>query len=184
MTDMAVSADNLGLPPPVPTAAMWLPGQALNCHVGDQSLRSWLLTPGLLTQRIREAAGDGFAMHLLREARIGDEQIREIDMSCDNEVWMFAHTRIPATTLEAEPWLGRIGTRTLGEALEGRAMLTRESFRYAQFYPDIWLVARALAHAALAPQPLWIRHSALRMGAAPFDLYEVFLPNIGQRRPR
>ncbi|MFM8481002.1 MAG: chorismate--pyruvate lyase family protein [Gammaproteobacteria bacterium] len=181
---MAVSADNLSLPPPVPAAAMWLPGQALNCYVGDQSLRSWLLTPGLLTQRIREAAGDCFAMHLLREAHIGDEQVREVDMTCDEVVWMFAHTRIPASTLAAEPWLGQIGSRTLGEALEGRATLTREPFRYAQFYPDVWLVKRALSHAALTPQPLWVRHSALQLGAAPFDLYEVFLPTIGRRGPR
>jgi len=181
---MAVSADNPNLPLPVPASAMWLPGQALNCYVGDQSLRSWLLTPGLLTQRIRDAAGDGFAMHLLREERVGEEQIREIDMTCDGVVWMFAHTRIPATTLAAEPWLGEIGSRTLGEALEGRATLSREPFRYAQFYPDVWLIDRALTHAALAPQPLWVRHSALRMGVAPFDLYEVFLPAIGQRGPR
>ena len=158
MTGMAVSAEE-STTPAVPASVMWLPGQALNCYVGDAALRSWLLTPGLLTLRIREAAGAGFVMNLLREERVADAHWREIDMGCDGVPWMFAHTRIPAATLAAQPWLGSIGRRTLGEALAGRA----------------------LAHAGLPAQPLWIRHSAFRTAGAPFDLYEVFLPAIGRR---
>ena len=96
MNDMAASAESTSLPPPVPAAAMWLPASALNCYVGDADMRSWLLTPGLLTQRIREAAGEGFAMHCLHEGLLDGEHVREIDMCCDGVVWMFAHTRIPA----------------------------------------------------------------------------------------
>jgi len=181
MNDMAESADSNSLPPPVPTTAMWLPGSALNCYVGDPSMRSWLLTPGLLTQRIRDAAGDGFAMHCLSEGPMGNEHVREIDMCCDGVVWMFAHTRVPAATVRAHPWLGQIGSRTLGEALAGRGNLKREDFRYAQLYPDSWLAERTLRHAQLPPQSLWVRHSAFVVGESPFDLYEVFLPAIGQR---
>lgn len=180
MNDMAVSADSTSLPPPVPAAAMWLPGSALNCYVGDAGLRSWLLTPGLLTQRIREAAGDGFAMHCLSEQMIGDEHIREIDMCCGDQIWMFAHTRVPAATLCAHPWLGEIGERTLGEALAGRNNLQRDDFRYAQLQADTWLVARALHHAGLPPQPLWVRHSAFVVDHSSFDLYEAFFSAIGQ----
>jgi chorismate--pyruvate lyase len=181
MNDMAASADSTSLPPAVPAAAMWLPGSALNCYVGDASMRSWLLTPGLLTQRVRDAAGEGFAMHCLSEGMVGHEHVREIDMCCDGVVWMFAHTRIPASTVRAHPWLGQIGHRTLGEALAGRENLKREDFRYAQLYPDSWLAERALRHAQLPPQPLWVRHSAFMVGESPFDLYEAFLPSIGQR---
>ena len=184
MTGMAVSADNLTLAPPVPASTMWLPANALNCYVGDAVLRSWLNTPGLLTQRIREAAGDGFSMHVLREERVGVDQVREIDMCCDGRVWMFAHTRIPANTLAAQPWLASIGARTLGEALAGRASLEREEFRFAQCYPDTPLAKRVLEHTGLPAQPLWVRHSAFRVAGEPFDLYEVFLPGIGVRRER
>jgi len=181
---MAASADLLPLPPPVPAAILWLPASALNCYVGDAALRSWLVTPGLLTQRIREAAGEGFAMRLLREGPLGGEHVREIDMGCEGRVWMFAHTRVPATTLQAHPWLGHIADRTLGEALGGRTDVAREDFRYAQLYPDTWLAERVLRHAGLAPQPLWVRHSAFRVSGHPFDLYEAFLPGIGQRGER
>ncbi len=181
MNDMAASADSTSLPPAVPAAVMWLPASALNCYVGDPAMRSWLLTPGLLTQRIREAAGDGFAMHCLHEGLLDGEHVREIDMCCDGVVWMFAHTRVPVATLKAQPWLGQIGTRTLGEALADRQNLRREDFRYAQLYPDSWLTERALRHARLAPQPLWVRHSAFNVDGSPFDLYEAFLPTIGRR---
>ena len=44
-------------------------------------------------------------------------------MGCGAEVWLFAHTRVPAATLAAQPWLGSVGTRTLGEALALRSRL-------------------------------------------------------------
>jgi chorismate-pyruvate lyase len=103
-----------GLPAPLPSSVMWLPASALNCYEGDEIHREWLLTPGLLTQRIRAAAADQFSMRLLNERRCGDEFVREIDMSCDNTVWLFAHTRIPVDTAKRHDWLTRIGERTLG----------------------------------------------------------------------
>ena len=66
---MAASVDASAAPipaaaaaPAVPESAMWLDARALNCYEGDATRRSWLLTPGLLTQRIREAAGAGFSL--------------------------------------------------------------------------------------------------------------------------
>lgn len=185
MTDMAESADvssraSTAWPAPVPAAAMWLPGHALSCYEGDADRRAWLLTPGLLTQRIRQVAGDRFAMHVLNEGAQGDEHVREIDMRCGERVWLFAHTRVPAATIAAHPWLATIGSRTLGEALAHRDGLERAEFRYALLGPESWLIARALSHAGEAECALWVRHSAFRMSGCPFALYEVFLPSIGQ----
>ena len=174
-------------------AALWLPGGALNCYEGDAALRSWLLTPGLLTQRIREAAGDGYAMRVLHEGAapsgadhgapsLTSWHLREIEMRCDGALWLYARTRIPATTLAAQPWLGRIGERTLGEALgEHDAVLEREPFLYAMLPADAPVVARACALAGDAPRALWVRRSMFRADGAPFELEEVFLPRIGRR---
>lgn len=185
MTDMAELAESsarspAAWPAPVPAAAMWLPGHALNCYEGDAERRAWLLTPGLLTQRIRQAAGDRFAMRVLTEGMHGEEHVREIDMRCGDRVWLFAHTRVPAATIAAHPWLATIGSRTLGEALADRAQLERAEFRYALLGPEAWLVARALHHAGEADCTLWVRHSAFSVAGFPFALYEVFLPNIGR----
>ena len=180
--DPAAPVPASALPPAVPPAALWLPGSALPCHEPDARRRSWLLTPGLLTQRIREAAGPRFAMHVLQEgaATADGTHVREIDMGCGAEVWLFAHTRVPAATLAAQPWLGSVGTQTLGEALAAHdTTLEREPLCFAMFGADAWLIGRALEHARLPAQNLWVRYSAFRAGGAPFDLYEVFLPSMG-----
>lgn len=178
--DVTRAMPRQALAPAVPATAMWLPESALNCYVGNPLLRAWLCTPGLLTQRIREAAGDRFCMHLLCEARFGDEQVREIDMGLLERPWLFAHTRIPAATLLAAPWLATIGNRTLGEALAEHDELQRAPFRFALLGADATVVARALTHAQLATQTLWVRHSAFTLNGDRFDLYEVFLPGIGE----
>jgi chorismate-pyruvate lyase len=175
--------DHEGLPPPEPAATRWLSAGALEGHVRDAALRSWLLTRGLLTARIREAAGDGFAMHCLREEAVGVEHVRETAMSCDGVVWMFAHTRMPSATVRHHPWLGRIGDRTLGEVLAGRSEVARGDLRYAMFPADSWLIERALRHAQIPARPLWVRHSPFIVGRSGFDLFEVFLPDIGAPHP-
>ena len=165
------------------TAALWLPGNALNCYEGDATLRSWLLTPGLLTQRIRDAAGDRYAMRVLHEgpAPGGADHLREIEMRCGDALWLYACTRVPAATLAAQPWLGRVGTRTLGEALgEHEARLERDPFLFAMLPSDAPEVARACALAGGAARALWVRRSEFRADGAPFMLLEVFLPDIGR----
>ncbi len=172
-----------------PAAALWLPGSALNCYEGDAALRSWLLTPGLLTQRIRAAAGEAYSMRVLYEgpaaAAAGvapaPDHLREIEMRCGGTLWLYARTRVPAATLAVQPWLGRVGARTLGEALgEHDAVLERDPFLYALLAADTPVVARACALADCAPRALWVRRSAFRAGGAPFELEEVFLPDIGR----
>ena len=179
--DITLQRDTLA--PPTPAAAMWLPGTALNCYESDATRRSWLLTPGLLTQRIREAAGTEFHMRVLREGRAGDAHVREIEMRCGSTPWLFAHTRIPADTVASQPWLAAIGGITLGEALATRGDLTRSPFHYALLTTEAWVVARATDHAGLAPRALWVRRSDFAVAGAPFALYEVFLPAMGVRTP-
>jgi chorismate-pyruvate lyase len=101
-------------------------------------------------------------------------------MCCGSTPWLFAHTRVPTMTLAQNPWLGAIGGITLGEALATRNDIERAPFRYALLTDETWLVARALEHARLAPQALWVRRSDFRVATAPFALYEVFLPAIGR----
>ena len=163
-------------------AALWLPGSALGCYEGDAALRSWLLTPGLLTQRIREAAREAYSMRVLREGPTASgDHLREIEMRCGGVLWLYARTRVPASTLAAQPWLGRVGARTLGEALgEHDAVLERDPFLYALLAADTPVVARACAVAERAPRALWVRRSAFRADGAPFELEEVFLPDIGR----
>ncbi len=159
---------------------MWLPGHALDCYEGNAVLRDWLRTPGLLTQRIRESAGDAFRMTLVTEGSDGDGgHRREIEMGCGATPWMFARTRVPHATVLRHPWLARIGTTTLGEALQAHGQVTRSEFDYAKLYDDVDVVRRALERAALPSQPLWVRRSTFQVESMPLTLLEVFLPQIG-----
>lgn len=100
---------NTHTPPELmPSDTRWLSGVELVTHEERAALRSWLLTPGLLTQRIRAAAGTDFSMSVLREQTTASGHEREIDMRCAGVVWLFAHTSIPAPTLSAQSlWVRR-----------------------------------------------------------------------------
>ena len=166
-------------------AKMWLPSHALDCYEGNAALRSWLRTPGLLTQRIRESAGAKFRMTLVTERDAGaGGHLREIEMGCGPTPWMFAQTRVPRATLQRHPWLAEIGTATPGEALQAHGLrapgqVARSEFDYARLTADVELVRHALEHAALPAQPLWVRRSSFQVDSLPLTLQEVFLPQIG-----
>ena len=162
------------------SAQMWLPGTALNCYESDPDLRSWLLTPGLLTQRMRDTCGARFVMHVLRESHDSRGFVREIELCCDGQTWVFAQTDVPAATLAAQPWLAAIGQTSLGEALAAHGNVRRCEFEYAKLYDDSEVVAKALQRTRLNAQALWTRRSEFRVGAHGFTLQEVFLPGVGR----
>ena len=162
-----------------PTAPLWLPGHALNCYEGEPALRSWLLTPGLLTERIRSSAGGSYRMTLVCEQREAAGHLREIEMGAGAVVWMFARSRVPAATLAQHPWLAQIGSTPLGAALSARGhRLSRSDFEYARLMADAPIVQRALQRASQPAQPLWVRRSTFFVDDQPLALAEVFLPAI------
>jgi chorismate-pyruvate lyase len=161
---------------------LWLPSHALACYEGNTVLRSWLCTPGLLTERVRAAVGPEFRLRVLEESRCEQGHLRRIELGRDGEPWIYAETRVPAATLARYPWLADIGSRSLGEALsESRITVRRSEPAFAAIYGDAPLVRRALELAALPPQALWVRRSMFLLDDCPFALNEVFLPIVAQR---
>ncbi len=178
---MAASDDTRG---PVKTATastapeLWLPAEALNCYEGDAQLRSWLTTPGLLTERVRAASGAAFSLQVLAEGVHEGVHRRAIVLGTCAQAWIYAETEISDDTLAQQPWLARMGEVSLGETLAAHGA-TRSEFAYARLMPDAPLVARALAHTARGAQPLWVRRSEFSLQGAPLTVQEVFLPGIG-----
>jgi chorismate--pyruvate lyase len=159
---------------------MWLPGHALNCYAGDPRLRSWLLTPGLLTQRFRETCGAGFQVRRLPERTVANERWREVEMCNGEQPWVFARTCFPLATLAAAPWLANIGDTPLGEAVAAHGGVTRSDFEYSELGAHHDVVATALRRANLTPQSLWARRSLFELDGGSFQLQEVFLPDVGR----
>lgn len=160
----------------------WFAAAALEQLERDDNLRAWLLTEGLLTERVRAAAGTRFALTVLHEgAPIEMEpgsHLRVIELGAKDEPWIYAETRVPPGTLAAHPWLARIGGASLGESLATQPAILKSPFEYSRLGPGTPFVARALAHVAGAPRPLWVRRSQFSAAGAPFHLHEVFLPSI------
>ncbi|MCS6948351.1 MAG: chorismate lyase [Steroidobacteraceae bacterium] len=160
--------------------ALWLPSHALACYAGDALLRSWLLTPGLLTERLRATCGTRLRIERAPERDVGTERRREVAMLCRERLWVFARTRIPHSTLAAAQWLGEIGDTPLGEAVAARRDVQRSPFEYAQLTSEHDVVAAALRRAGCHAQSLWVRRSTFTTAGGPFYLQEVFLPDVGR----
>jgi len=166
---------------PTPAAEMWLPAGALTCYEGNARLRSWLTESGRLTQRVREACGPAFHLVVVDEFADGDEHVREIELACSGQAWIFAQSRLPRGTLQRQPWLAHIGGRSLGEALAGHDRVTRSDFEFARLMPDHPVIARALERSRLPPQPLWMRRSTFTVGGDPLLVQEVFMPCVAKQ---
>ena len=178
---MIAHAESGGLAP-TREGAHWLSARELSLCMHDAALRSWLTTPGLLTERVRVAVGPQFRLRVVEEVPAGDEFVRCIELGRAGEPWIYAETTVPATTLAHHPWLATIGQRSLGEVLaEFPGAVTRSDLEFAWLDGDSPLVARALAQAAVASRPLWARRSTIRAGAHPFVVREVFLPVVAER---
>jgi chorismate--pyruvate lyase len=145
-------------------------------------LRSWLTTPGLLTERVRAAVGERFRLRVLEERVSNGDFVRRIELGRDGEPWIYAETIVPSATLASQPWLATIGSRSLGEVLATHTGAVRRSdFEFARLEGDAPIVARALGFAGVPQQALWVRRSTLRVDDAPFVVQEVFMPVVGER---
>lgn len=161
----------------------WMPEAALHPRETDAVLRSWLTTPGLLTERVRASVGPRFRLRVLDERRTRDDFVRRIELGRDGEPWIYAETTVPAATLVQHPWLSMIGSRSLGEVLaENSARIRRSDFEFANLDYREPLAARALELAGLPAQPLWARRSTMSVEGAPLAVCEVFLPIVCSAR--
>lgn len=151
------------------------------CWFGDPQLAGdpppellgWLTEAGLLTRRLQRACGSGFRLEVIREiatAAAGADAHREVVLYCNDRPCIYAATQIPASTLAAHPWLARLGSMPLGEALHGRPGVERSAFEYAQL-PSAGLPDDLLSGEDAA----WARRSTFRLGAFELGVTEVFL---------
>jgi len=162
--------------------SQWLPAHELNLRESDPALRSWLTTPGLLTERVRAAVGAQFRLRVVDESISGGDFVRRIELGRDGEPWIYAETTVPAVTLAHHPWLAAIGPRSLGEVLAAFAGAVRRSdFEFALLDGAAPIVGRAYALAGAPAQALWARRSTFRVSDTPFVVHELFLPIVAGR---
>lgn len=153
-----------------------------------QHCRSWLFDPGSLTKRLQQTSNNHFCVNLLRQYQgkaTAIEQfalslrtrsqpfIREVELLCHDEPWVFARTLIPMPTLMGEAkLLTRLGTKPLGAALFSSPHVSRGPITVKRIHSSQLPLSQPIA-----PQWLWGRHSVFYVNRAPLLVNEIFLPN-------
>jgi chorismate--pyruvate lyase len=160
----------------------------------DAQLRPWLIGSGLLTQRLRTACGERFALRLVDQwtgllsgshrsvLRTEDDAglFRDVEMWCGDSVWVFGQTVVPDSTLILHPWLAELGDSALGETLSALSGVERSSYEYAWLPTEEAVTARALRNAEIKPAGLWARRVRIALRGAPLLTQELFLPSMGR----
>lgn len=172
----------------------WLPAERLGQLDVDNSLRPWLIGHGLLSSRLRTTCGEKFALRLVdqwtglltssqKSALRADDNaglFRDVEMFNGDQVWVFAQTVTPDSTLSRHSWLAELGDTPLDETLNGLSGVERTSYEYAWVPVEELLTARALRDAEVKPAGLWARRCRVALRGAPLLMQEVFLPAMGR----
>lgn len=105
--------------------------------------------------------------------------MREVQLLCDNQPWVFARTLIPASTLRGRGRrLTRLGSRPLGEVLFADHSVRRGPVEVARIGPDQRLHHLAFANCSEPPDAIWARRSLFWMNSRPLLVCEIFLPDL------
>jgi chorismate-pyruvate lyase len=174
--------------------ANWVPAERLGQLDVDPRMRPWLIGKGLVTQRMRDACADRFGLHLVDQwtgllstaqkscLRVRDSAalIRDEELCCGEQVWIFAQSIIPDSTLCVHPWLAELGESSLAEMLSALSGVERSSYEYAWLPAGHSLSARALRGTDVAPAGLWARRARVYLRGSPLLAQEAFLPATGR----
>jgi chorismate-pyruvate lyase len=123
----------------------WLPTERLGQLSVDAHLRPWLIGRGLLSVRMKAACGERYALRMVGQwsgllssshklgLRADDNAglFRDVELYCADQVWVFAQTLTPDSTLCLHPWLAELGDTALDETLDGLSGTERGSYEYA-----------------------------------------------------
>lgn len=141
-------------------------------------LRTWLVYPRRLTDRLAEVAGEA-SLQVLHQGFVGQLWQREIVIMTQGEVCWYGRTMVPKSTYaHGQDFFDELKTKSLGELIYDSPIVERTSLMH---YP--------IGHASqefqwlpesLRPtsqQALWLRSSCFMLRSRdPFYLKEIFLP--------
>jgi chorismate--pyruvate lyase len=129
----------------------------------------------------RPLAGECRALGLKRN---GVALIREVELQCDEEAWVFARTVIPAASLKGGARrLTLLGDKPLGAVLFADPTTRRGRMEVARLDRRHALFQGACGHRQAPPAELWGRRTLFCYRGKPLLVNEIFLPDIPAALP-
>ncbi|MCU4674356.1 chorismate lyase [Catenovulum sp. 2E275] len=167
---------------PIGEQAHWL-----NSLTVKPEILQWLFDPMSLTAKLKTISSQ-FKLQVLGEAWVNPEDcnslnfneptlIREVLLFCQNKPWVYAHTQVPRSTIEAgNQSLQNLGEQPLGEYIFKLPGLERCDIEVAEFTAQskVFELAKTLFNGEL-PNILYGRRSVFKLQQFPFTVTEVFL---------
>lgn len=157
-------------------------------------LSSWLLDTTSLTARLQQLCPGEFRVRVLSQAtgRPTRDELRALDMRpdagaiirqvqllCDGQPWIYARTVIPLTSVRGRlRRLAHLGTRPLGGMLFADRGMRREIVELACIRKGQGLYATATRGLRSKPAAIWGRRAVFRIARKPLLVTEVFLPSF------
>ena len=158
-----------------------------------RQLRPWLCDRGSLTKRLKARCSHfgvtplstGLARALLDEtvllegAHAQHAYVREVILSCDQRVVVFAHSVVRRASLRGV-WNGitRLGCHPLGESLFNNPRIQRQALVFRKLTHRHPLFRRIDRYQTQTTRVLWARRSVFCLDQHPLLVTEVFLPAI------
>ena len=159
-------------------------------------LISWIFETPSLTRRMQQLCNGTFRVRVLSQqwqrpmfnerVTLGmrdDEygMVRQVQLLCNEEPWIFARTVIPVRTLSgSQRRLAHLGNKPLGALLFADKSVRRGGMQVACIGPgqDIYNVAtgKSRRHARV----IWGRRSVFYRNKKPLLVSEIFLPPVGR----
>ncbi|MCU7915956.1 MAG: chorismate lyase [Candidatus Thiodiazotropha sp. (ex Gloverina cf. vestifex)] len=158
-------------------------------------VQTWLRDSGSLTRKVIKACDHGcFRVRLLHQGwgrPLNSERkvmktrrgvitlVREVELLCDEQPWVFARTLIPATSLQRSVRrLTQLGEKPLGAVLFSDPKVHRGVTQIARLQPKHPLFDAACIHIDDRPEMLWARRTMFYLAGRPLLVNEIFLPDI------
>jgi len=158
-------------------------------------LISWIFDTPSLTRRMQQLCNGTFRVRVLSQqwqrpmfnerVTLGmrdDEygMVRQVQLMCDQQPWIYARTVIPARTLRgAQRRLAHLGNKPLGALLFADKAVRRGRMEVARIGPGQDIYEVATGGLRKKSRAIWGRRSVFYRDAKALLVSEIFLPTVG-----
>lgn len=170
-----------------------LRGAALSAQMS-----AWVRDPGSLTRAVIGACAGQFRVRLRAQhwgRPLPSEQrllglpsgqrvlLREVELMCDEQPWVYARTLIPVSSLRGRARrLAGLRSKPLGAVLFADPGTRRQTLQVARLTRRHALYRAACCHLDAGPAALWGRRTLFLYAGKPLLVNEIFLPGIPARQ--